>query len=242
MVFDTAYTYDVTAGTGPFNASYVDSFFTDLAALEKNYTYAVLPYSYYGPANDLITNPFYTTTTTPLGCEVAAAERDSAADCAAYLVSGGVVGLAPWVPAGYPDHQQVLVNNVPTIHVEFAAMPAGRTFANESCRVYGSNTTRIAAKLCLSQPEPTKLDAGMFLFSFLLFCFSVVIFFFSPEKKKECVLFYLLMLLFPFIFSSSFFFRFPVLSLSSFFSIFSTRRTAAPPYHTFTYLTLPHLT
>ncbi|KAK0649223.1 hypothetical protein B0T16DRAFT_326601 [Cercophora newfieldiana] len=161
VVFDTAHSYEVTAGFGPFNASYIDPFFDRLASLAPGYPFSTLPYSFYGPVHDLITNPFYTTTVEPTQCQ--ALEDDGSSQCAAYLLSGGVAQLAPWVPTGYADHPQILVKNVPAIHAEFSALPAGNTFDATACQLFGSNTSKIAIKFCLAQPEPTKLDAGIFV-------------------------------------------------------------------------------
>jgi len=163
VVFDTTHSYAVTAGVGPFNASLVAPFFEDLRDLAPGYQFNTLPYSYYGLVNDLITNPFYTTTAEPVQCQ--AAKEDGADDCAAYLMSGGVMMTTPWIPTGFPDHPQILVENVPAVHVEFSPLPTEKSFDDASCRLFGSNTTRIGVKFCLSQSAPTKLDAGMFICS-----------------------------------------------------------------------------
>lgn len=161
VVFDTVHSNTVTAGVGPFNASYITPFFDNLKALSPGYPFNILPYSYTGQVHDLITNPFYTTTTDPIECQNNG--QDSVAQCAAYLLSGGIVNMVPWIPEGFPDHSQVRIESAPAIHVEFASLPAGKTFDAASCQLFGSNTTTIAAKFCLSQPEPTKLDAAIFV-------------------------------------------------------------------------------
>ncbi|KAK0611883.1 hypothetical protein B0T14DRAFT_595249 [Immersiella caudata] len=164
VVFDTTHSYPVTAGVGPFNASYVAPFFQRFRDLAPTASarFSTLPYSYYGPVHDLVVNPYYTTTTEPVKCQ-AVVKEDGADVCAAYILSGGLVLTTPWIPTGYPDHPQILIENVPTIHAEFSALPAGKRFDDADCRLYGSNTTRIGVKFCLSQSEPTKLDAGIFV-------------------------------------------------------------------------------
>ncbi|KAK4445907.1 hypothetical protein QBC34DRAFT_306007 [Podospora aff. communis PSN243] len=162
VVFDTTHSYPVTAGVGPFNASYVAPFFQALRDLAPSYEFNTLPYSYYGPVHDLVVNPYYTTTTEPVDCQ--AAVKDDGADvCAAYILSGGLVLTTPWIPTGYPDHPQIVMENVPTIHAEFSALPAGKLFEEAECRLYGSNRTRIGVKFCLSQSEPSRFDTGIFV-------------------------------------------------------------------------------
>ena len=156
VVYDTAHSYPVTAGVGPFNASYISPFFNYLSDLAPDYQFKVLPYSYYGGVHNLITNPFYTTTTEPVLCQPDG--HDDTGHCASYLLSGGVVGTTPWIPTGYPDHPQVLVDKAPVIHVEFRALPTDMKFDNKSCQVIGSNSTTIAAKLCLERGESRAKD------------------------------------------------------------------------------------
>ena len=161
VVFDTVHSDTVTAGVGPFNASYVAPFFESLKALEPGYPFNILPYSYTGQVHDLITNPFYTTTTDPIECQNNG--QDSVAQCAAYLLSGGIVNMVPWIDEGFPEHSQIRIERAPAIHVEFTSLPAGKTFDAASCQLFGSNTTIIAAKFCLSQFSPTQLDAAIFV-------------------------------------------------------------------------------
>lgn len=94
VVFDTAHSYPVTARVGPFNASYVKLFFDYLNSLAPNYPFKVLPYAYFGEINDLISNYFYATTADPIQCEPEN-ENTTAFQCAAYLLSGGVVDATP---------------------------------------------------------------------------------------------------------------------------------------------------
>ncbi|KAK1750897.1 hypothetical protein QBC47DRAFT_88788 [Echria macrotheca] len=159
-VFDTASTYRATAGVGPFNASYIAPFFEGLKARSPGYQFNVLPYSYYGPVHDLVTNSFFTTTADPIACQPG--EQDHTAGCAAYLLSGGVVGATPWIPSGYPDHPQVLIEKTPMVHAEFDTLLTS-PFDDKTCQVFGSNATNIAARFCLAQLSPTKLAAGMFV-------------------------------------------------------------------------------
>ncbi len=159
VVFDTAHTYPVTAGMGPFNASYIDGFFDYLQNLAPSYQYKTLPYSYYGQVHDLITNSMYVTTADPIQCQ--SDDEDAGNTCAAYLLSGGVAGATPWVPSGYPNHPQVLIETSPMVHVEFNKLPEGTTFDDSACQVFGSKRTFIATKFCLAQSGPIGIRAGM---------------------------------------------------------------------------------
>jgi hypothetical protein len=158
-VFDTAHTYDVTAGVGPFNGSYVQPFFDYLVKLSPGYPFKVMPYSYSNLVNDLVTNPLYSTTTSPIQCTSAG---DRSTDCASFLFSGGVVGTTPWIPTGFPDHPLVQIEGVSVMQLEFQGTHGSRThFSDLECQVFGSNKTLIAAEFCLSQPKTEILDAGM---------------------------------------------------------------------------------
>jgi len=151
-VFDTATVYDVTAGIGPFNASYVGPF---LEALTSD-GFTTVPYTYSSLVHNLITNNLFSTIAEPLGCE--RSERDL--DCASYIVSGGLGMVAPWTPLGNPDHQLVRIPEVPAIQVEFQGRSGEKTFNSDECVLFGSNDTLIAAELCLSVTSNGSLHAG----------------------------------------------------------------------------------
>jgi hypothetical protein len=161
VVYDTVYTYNVTAGVGPFNASYVGSFFDHLSSLSPGYKFNVLPYSYYSVVNNLIANNFYSTTVNPVRCQNPEHE-DSSARCAGYLLSGGVVGTTPWIPSNFSEHPLIKIDHVSMIQADFDATRGEPRFDDDACEVFGSNSSLIAAKFCMTLSSPTTVQAGMF--------------------------------------------------------------------------------
>ncbi len=157
-VYDTLMTYNVTAGVGPFNASYVQPYFDELRGLAPQYPYQVLPYSSFAMVNSLVADPTYSTVSTPVAC--------AGDGCSSYLLSGGLVMTTPWVPMGYGDHPMVKVDDVPSIQLDFdRAAAAAASFADADCSVYGSPDTTIGVRLCLrtAGSSPGRLLAGLFV-------------------------------------------------------------------------------
>jgi len=152
--FDTAISYDVTAGVGPFNESYVSSFFEDLNSTAPDYPFSILPYSYYGMVNNLITNSAISTVVDSITC------RDEDADCAAYLLSGGVWETAPWMPPGFEDHPIVRIDNVPAVQVDFQGKHGPKDFNTTDCQLLGSDEDMIAAEICVRATKSGAIYAG----------------------------------------------------------------------------------
>ncbi|KAK4443151.1 hypothetical protein QBC34DRAFT_311616 [Podospora aff. communis PSN243] len=154
-VFDTAEVYDVTAGIGPFNASYVGPFI-DFWQSDGS---SVVPYSLYSVTHNLITNNLFSSVADPLECQ----RSERHLDCASYILSGGLSMVAPWTPPGNPDHQLVSIPEVPTVQAEFNGRSGPKSFQPDDCVLFGSNQTHIAAELCLALTDDNALHAGLFL-------------------------------------------------------------------------------
>lgn len=142
-VYETAVSYNATAGVGTFNSSLVEPFFDFLGSLAPDYPYTTLPYSYYSMAGSLVTYPVFGAPVDPVYCE------DD--DCFSYLLSGGLEMVIPPVPQGYADYPLVRVPNVPTIQMEFTTIKNQRGFERQDCSVYGAPATPIGIELCLAQ-------------------------------------------------------------------------------------------
>ncbi|KAK0616412.1 hypothetical protein B0T14DRAFT_568017 [Immersiella caudata] len=141
-VFDTATVYDVTAGIGPFNGSYVLPF---LAKWHDVDNVTTVPYSYSSVVHNLITNTLFSTVGDPIQCQ--RSNRDL--ECASYILSGGLSMAAPWTPSGMPDYPLVRIPKVPAIQLEFQGRSGLKSFATDDCTLFGSNDTLIAAEFCL---------------------------------------------------------------------------------------------
>ncbi|KAH8891555.1 hypothetical protein GQ53DRAFT_648717 [Thozetella sp. PMI_491] len=154
-VYDTAYTYNVSAGVGPFNESLVQPFIDRLQSSAPDYPYQVLPYSYFASVYILVLNPVISTTLPPSQC------RDPG--CTSYLLSGGVEMTAPWIPQGYPDHTMIKVDRVPSVQLDFKASVDSK-FEESDCDLFGAPGYAIGIKLCLeASSNPSSLRAGLFV-------------------------------------------------------------------------------
>lgn len=152
-VYDAILTYNVTAGVGPINGSYVVvPFMEHLQSLAPEYPYQVLPYNYFAAAYNLVTTPMYTTLAEPISC--------NGSDCFAYLLSGGLEMVTPWTPVGHIDYPLVKIVNVPAIHMEVSGSES-YAFLNRDCNIYGASGTPIGIRLCVAEKrEAGTMEAG----------------------------------------------------------------------------------
>ncbi|KAK3348925.1 hypothetical protein B0T25DRAFT_581980 [Lasiosphaeria hispida] len=77
---DAAHSYPVTAGIGPFNASYAEPFTKQVKGSQPGYGYQILPYSYFATAHSLVSNAMFSTTSISSRC--ATSNYDN---CVSYL-------------------------------------------------------------------------------------------------------------------------------------------------------------
>ncbi|KAI0872377.1 hypothetical protein GGS24DRAFT_18477 [Hypoxylon argillaceum] len=147
-VYDTATTYNVTAGVGPFNGSYVLPFIDYL-----NTDFPTYPYNYFAPLYSLVNNPQWATLVDPLYC--------SGESCFSYLLSGGLLMTTPWMPLGYTNYPLVKIDNAPSIQMEFQQTPL--VFDSSDCSVFGGPGVQIGIQLCLADKSEGTLLAGIFV-------------------------------------------------------------------------------
>ncbi|KAK0654852.1 hypothetical protein B0T16DRAFT_383864 [Cercophora newfieldiana] len=158
-VYDTAHTYNATAGVGPFNTSLVEPFIKQLNSMSPpSYPYQILPFSIYAVVYNLMANPWYSTVMEPISCP------DPAGRCESYLLSGGTLLMEPAIPSGYDSFPFVKVDNVPAVQLEFTPS-SNHSFSDSDCQVFGQANTLIAIRLCVapSPSLPGSLDAGLFV-------------------------------------------------------------------------------
>lgn len=157
-VYDTAYTYSVSAGVGPFDASLVEPFKSFLQGLSPAYPYTVLPYTYYAAAYTLVLNPLITTIVDPVSCP-----SQKTGDCMSYLFTGGLEMVAPWVPSEHTDYPMIKVDNAPAVQIDFSDVLVvdQEPFADSDCDVYGDLETTIGIKLCVEEESTGTLRSGM---------------------------------------------------------------------------------
>jgi len=154
-VFDTAESYDVTAGTGSFDGSFVNGFFDFLHDKASAYPFSIVPYSYYGIVWNLVTNPVYSTVVDPIYCK----PIPGSLHCASYLLSGGLAMMTPW-PEGFADHPLVFIKDVPAVQLEFEGRSGGTKFDKKECQILGANYSLISAELCVRQVGESSIRSG----------------------------------------------------------------------------------
>ncbi|KAK8135657.1 hypothetical protein PG984_003597 [Apiospora sp. TS-2023a] len=157
-VYDTAFTYPVTAGVGRFNGSLVGPFKTFLHTLRPGYPYETIPYNYLALAYTLVVNPLLTTVAEPRRCTIE--------PCISYLLSGGLTHVIPWVPRDHADYSLVRVRHAPSIQADFSGPLAKNiSFHHDDCDIFGQNDILIGIRLCLKKNplDSSQLMAGMFV-------------------------------------------------------------------------------
>ena len=154
-VYDTGFSYDVTAGIGPFTGSLVRPFLDFLQSLappdQRNQT--VIPYTYSSIVNMLVMNSLVSTVASPVSCT-----DDGYGDCTSYLVTGGLEMVTPWIPPAddYGKFTLARVNRVPSIQVDVSTLGAEEVnFSDEDCDIFGKDGFIIGLQLCVAA-DPTS--------------------------------------------------------------------------------------
>ncbi|KAK8071283.1 hypothetical protein PG997_011486 [Apiospora hydei] len=154
-VYETALSYNVTAGVGPFNGSLVRPFLGFLDSLAPDYPYTTVPYNYYAMAGGLVAYPTFGVVAEPIYC--------NGAGCFSYLLTGGLEMAIPAVPQGYPEYPLVRIANAPAVQMEFTHRKEYEDFNKRDCSVFGAPGTPIGIQLCLAQgPKWGGLQAAIF--------------------------------------------------------------------------------
>ncbi|KAI0438358.1 hypothetical protein F4803DRAFT_569647 [Xylaria telfairii] len=155
-VYDTASTYNATAGVGPFNHSLIQPFMDALHRSAPGYPYTVLPYTYYAAVYTLVLNPLVTSISKPVACKTGG--------CTSYLLSGGLEYVAPWVPQGNDGHDLVKIDKVPSVQLDFETSPSSK-FLETECETFGEFGFTIGIRLCIaeSQTSHALIRAGLFV-------------------------------------------------------------------------------
>ncbi|KAF3021005.1 hypothetical protein E8E14_010619 [Neopestalotiopsis sp. 37M] len=158
VIYDTLKSYQVTAGVGPFNGSLVQPFIDFLQHTQEGYPYQVLPYGYYAPVYNLVINPMFSGLVDPVQCS-------GLSECDSYLMSGGLEMVTPWIESSDAGFPLVRIVDVPSVQLEFQALPRQYQFSTSDCDILGTSTSSIAARLCLSEDEDHAgtLNAGLFI-------------------------------------------------------------------------------
>jgi hypothetical protein len=146
--YDSGHTYDVTAGVGQFNGSYVTRYLEAIKAVEPSYKYQVVPSTVLATSYSMVWNSLHVISGAPIGC----------ASCDAYLLSGGVTLTTPWIPQGFDSYPLVNVDNAPASQVQFErGMAKTDGFSDENCSLYGgTGNIKLGMKVCINKSKASE--------------------------------------------------------------------------------------
>lgn len=131
VVYESVMSYNVTAGVGRFDGSYVLDFVKQFRESNPGYEYVIVPYSVLVMASNLALNPMYSTPINPVTC------RDYKA-CQSYLLSGGLSMTRPSPPTNYTSCPVITIRNVPSIQIDFMRGIHNDTFNDtQDCAAFG---------------------------------------------------------------------------------------------------------
>jgi hypothetical protein len=146
--YDSGHTYEVTAGVGQFNGSYVPRYLEKIKAVEPSYRYQVVPSTILAASYSLVWNSLHVINGAPIEC----------ASCDAYLLTGGVILTTPFIPEGYDKYPLVNIDNAPATQVQFErGMAKADGFQDENCSVYGgSGNITLGMKVCINKSKAAE--------------------------------------------------------------------------------------
>ncbi|KAF2464221.1 uncharacterized protein BDR25DRAFT_159442, partial [Lindgomyces ingoldianus] len=154
--YDPVFEYDVTAGVGQFDGSYIPRFMEKVKNISPEYPHQIVPFSVISTIYSLVGNSMYATNAPPLDCD----------GCDSYLLTGGVFLATPWIPIGYDSYPLVNIEKVQASQIQFrGGMHETDAFRNEDCDVYGSEGFLIGIKMCVSKSKmfPGSITAGVYV-------------------------------------------------------------------------------
>ncbi|KAL4877496.1 hypothetical protein BJY04DRAFT_222054 [Aspergillus karnatakaensis] len=161
VAYESVFDYNATAGVGQFNGSYVDEYIGNLQDREAGYPFTVVPYWMQAIVNNLVTSPMHAVTSIPVPI-AACAEHD----CDSYLLPGGLINMSPWPPTNHPAAPVIQVDNAPSIQLDFRSdISQEDVFSDEDCNIYGSETSWVGIRFCVSK-SPTvdnSFAAGLYV-------------------------------------------------------------------------------
>jgi hypothetical protein len=152
--YATGFAYDVTAGVGKFNGSYVGSYLDMLKNIIPEYPHTIIPSTVLTTTSTIIADSMRVSSVGPVNC----------ADCNSYLLSGGLLMTTPWAPTSYYDFDLVNLDNVTATQIQFESTNGTSTFDDGDCKVYGAESFLIGIKVCVKTSDSLKgsFEAGMF--------------------------------------------------------------------------------
>lgn len=136
-------TFHVTAGTGPFNGSFVEPF---LESFDNVVPYWALALTY-----NFVSNLLFSISSRPITCPRRATQCDS------YLLPGGTYLMYPQ-PSPQPSADStVIIYDAPGTQIDFAqGLDASDQFLSQDCIVYGDENSLVGVEFCLAMSQASK--------------------------------------------------------------------------------------
>ncbi|KAL3477565.1 hypothetical protein BJX99DRAFT_257378 [Aspergillus californicus] len=161
--YGSVFDYQVTAGVGQFNGSYVRPYVQLLQDRNPNYPWTIVPYSMQAIVYNLVINPIHSIGSTP--SPVSECTEDDPR-CDSYLLPGGLFTATPWPPTNHPEAPMIQMVDVPSCQVDFkAGLNEADAFLGEDCTVFGANATLASIKFCVSKSRTVNgsFAAGIYV-------------------------------------------------------------------------------
>lgn len=147
----TAYTYNVSAGVGPFRGTYVEEFLHELQRLNGFPKATILPYYIMIYASQIIINPIHSWTSDPIECE-------GDKSCDSYLLPGGLALATPWPPTGHDEYPTTTIYSAPATQIDFQRVTDNKQRFDDpnDCILYGSPEVNIGIQFCLTKSTSSE--------------------------------------------------------------------------------------
>lgn len=148
-VYEPSFTYDLLAGVGQFNGSYVGPFIEHYQVQEVNKSIEVVPYTSLAPSYNLVSNPIYSIGSEPINC--------TEDDCESYLLTGGLALARPWAPTNYTHDPVIVIKNVLGTQIDFQpGFAPGEILEDSDCDLFYQEPYLIAIRLCVAQSRGSQ--------------------------------------------------------------------------------------
>ncbi|PMD53218.1 uncharacterized protein K444DRAFT_703764, partial [Hyaloscypha bicolor E] len=142
--YDPVHTYEVTAGVGAFNGSYVHSFLEGLQSSQPGYVHTIAPFILMAMSYNLVGNPMQATIAESINKSCGSTDSP----CDSDLFTGGLSMTTPWPPMGYSSYPLINIYNLPATQIEFTrGIKNSHSFSNSECAVYGSAGVLVGVRL-----------------------------------------------------------------------------------------------
>ena len=136
-------TFNVTAGTGKFNGSFVEPF---LESIEN-----VVPYWALASTYNFVKNPLFSIPSQPISCP------NRGTQCDSYLFPGGTYLMYPQPSPPPSANSTIIIRDAPGTQIDFAqGLDASDRFLSQDCTVYGNENSVVGVEFCLAMSHVSE--------------------------------------------------------------------------------------